>query len=457
MVEYTRNPDRRPRIVLVATAIILGVAAQGAVRLWRPVSLEESAPLALKPAIAAPISAAESATDEAIRFYCARVQRDPLEARSQTALAESYLQRARETGNEDALLPALAAARASLEAVPAARNAGGLMALAHAEFANHAFAAARQRAQELIELDPSKGEAHAILGDAALELGDYEAAAAAFEKMKRLQPENPGTETRLARHSIIRGKTAEAQNHFQRALTLLRELHSPPNETISWCLWQLGETAFGAADYALAESYQRQALATSPGYFRALGSLGRVRAARGDLAGGISFYEEAARVSPAIDYMAALGDLYTLAGRERDAAIRFDLVEQLGEHSRKIHGTPYDRKVALFLADHDRKLEQAYALARGEFEAGRHDVYGADALAWTAWKSGHLAAAQTAKQEALRLGTRDARFFYHAGRIAQGAGDQKNARVYLERALALSPMFDLGQSQAARGALEKLP
>jgi Tfp pilus assembly protein PilF len=54
-----------------------------------------------------------------------------------------------------------------------------------------------------------------------------------------------------------------------------------------------------------------------------------------------------------------------------------------------------------------------------------------------------------------RLGTREARLFYHAGMIARAAGDQKDARDYLQQALALSPQFDPLQASIARKALEE--
>ncbi|MBA3649934.1 MAG: tetratricopeptide repeat protein [Chthoniobacterales bacterium] len=395
----------------------------------------------------------EAATDSAIRFYAARVQRDPEDTRSQNALAEYYLQRVRETGNEDYLPLAIGAARASLDAVMAERNIGGLTALAHAEFSNHAFAAARDHALQLAQLNPGKSEPYAILGDASLELGDYDAAAEAFRKMQLFGEKNAGTETRLARLAILRGATGEARQHFDAALALLLALPEPPNETVAWCRWQLGEIAFASGDYVSAENYYRAALKNAPSYFRALGSMGRVRAARGDLPAAISFYEQAVRIVPVVEFMAALGDLYQLSGRSKDAAVRYELVEQLGEHSRKVHGTPYDRRIALFLADHDLKTEQAYALARGEFDAGRHDIYGADALAWTALKAGRIAEAQAAIKEALRLGTLDARLFYHAGMIARAGGDESGAAILLRRALALNPHFDPMQSEIARRAL----
>jgi len=56
-------------------------------------------------------------------------------------------------------------------------------------------------------------------------------------------------------------------------------------------------------------------------------------------------------------------------------------------------------------------------------------------------------------KEALRLGTRDARLFYHAGMIAQAAGDRSGAREYLKQALALNPQFDPMQATIAKRVL----
>jgi Tfp pilus assembly protein PilF len=56
---------------------------------------------------------------------------------------------------------------------------------------------------------------------------------------------------------------------------------------------------------------------------------------------------------------------------------------------------------------------------------------------------------------ALRLGTRDAQLYYHAGMIAQAAGEKAAARDYLQRALQLNPQFDPLQAAMARQALEQ--
>jgi hypothetical protein len=125
----------------------LGVITQLSVRHWSPAQLPESRSLATPMPLGAPIPADEAVTDQSIRFYSERVRLDPRDSRSQNTLSEYYLQRVRETGNEDYLPMAVSAARASLAAVSAARNLGGLTTLAHAEFSNHAFASARARAR----------------------------------------------------------------------------------------------------------------------------------------------------------------------------------------------------------------------------------------------------------------------------------------------------------------------
>ncbi len=445
----------RNNLMLVIAAIAAGVLAALALRSRAPIAAVAPAKIPANDFASAP-AAVETTTENTIRFYLARVRRDPEETRSQNALSELYLQRVRETGNEDFLLPALAAARASLGTVGPEQNLGGLAALTHAEFANHQFAAARDHALQLIELRPDQADFFATLGDACLELGEYSHALEAYGKTEQLGERNASSEIRRARLGVLRGDSSEAQKHLATALVFLRNLTEPPRETIAWCEWQNGEIAFANGEYFAAEKGQRDALATVPNDFRALGSLGRIYAAQGRSDEAIRYLTEAVRRAPSVDAMSALGDLYQLAGRADEARARYDLVAQIGEHTQKIHGTPYDRALANFYANHDLNPEEAYALASGEYAAGRRDIYGADVLAWTALKANRLPEAQAAIQEALKLGTLDARFFYHAGMIARATGDKARAKEYLQRALDLNPGFDPMQSQVARRALAEI-
>ena len=440
-------PIKIIRLAEVISLFILALALAGC-RSGSAISTTEPPAAQLLPSDAAVAA-------QTIRFLEDRVERDPEDFIAHNKLATQYLQRVRETGDVTYLNLAAKAAHASLATLPPEQNTGGLTVLAQVEYASHNFVAARDHALQLTRLEASKSYPYQILGDALLELGEYDQAEVAFHKMEQLGGIQGLTrvtiEQRMARLAAMHGDLNGAQRHFSNALTTALALPVPPRETVAWCHWQLGETAFSAGDYPTAERHYRDALNTFPDYFRALASLGRARAAQGDLAGAIEQYEHAVHIIPDPSFVAALGDLYKLAGREKDAAAQYSLVEKIGRLN-EFNGALYNRQLALFYADHDLKPETAYANASSEY-ALRRDIYGSDTLAWTALKAGHVAEAQTAIKEALHLGTKDARLFYHAGMIARAAGDQSSTREYLNRALTLSPQFDPLQAALARKVL----
>jgi tetratricopeptide (TPR) repeat protein len=415
----------------------------------QPTASAPPAPAALPPA--APLPADDDAAAGTVRFLEERVRSDPDDFVAHNKLTGYYLRKVQETGDMQYLELASRAARASLKSVPVEMNTGGLAGLAQAEYTAHNFAAARDHALRLKELEPRKSLSYMLLGEALLELGDYEQAQQAFSQMQKLGGGSFSVETRLARVDWLYGRMTAARDRYARALALALDEAVPSREVVAWCRWQLGEVAFARGDYETAERHYRESLTTYPDYYRALAALGRVRAAQGDLAGGIEQYEKVVRRLPDPVFVAALGDLYKLAGKEKEAAAQYALVEQIARLS-ALNGALYNRQLALFYADHDMKAQEAYALAAKEYEV-RRDIYGADALAWTALKAGKLEAAQKAIKEALRLQTEDARLLYHAGMIARATGDQNGARDYLKRALALSPQFDPLQAKLAREAL----
>lgn len=405
---------------------------------------------------AALIVADESSGEKEIRFYENKIKNDPEDFSANNKLAGLYLQKLRETGDIALLDLAFRAARASLESVPEVRNSGGIAALALAEFAAHDFTNSRDHALRLIELEPSKSYPQSMLGDALLELGEYEKAEIAYKKITLLDGgSSAASESRFARLAQLKGDNRAAQKHFAAALTLALSQSFPPRETTAWLRWQLGETAFSMGDYETAEKDFQDSLTTFPDYYRAVASLGRVRAAQNDLQGAIEQYEKVTRILPDPNYVAALGDLYEFSGREMEAKKQYELVEQIGRLS-ALNGALYNRQLALFYADHDLKAEDAYNLAAKEYEV-RRDIYGADALAWTALKAEKLNEAQAAIKDALRLGTQDARIFYHAGMIERAAGNNSEAASFLQKALRTNPSFDPLQSEKARAALKELP
>ncbi len=396
--------------------------------------------------------------NETIRFLEARVKNDPDDFIANNKLASEYLQRLRETGDITYLSLAAKAAKASLNTLPPEQNTGGLVATTQVEFASHEFTSALEHARRLIQIEPNKGYPFQFLGDSLLELGQYDEAEAAFKQMESLSGVQKFTrvaiEQRFARLALLRGDVQGCLRHFEVALKMANSMPEPPKETVAWCQWQIGETRFAGGDYEAAEKSYRDSLTTFPDYHRSLASLGRVRAARGDTTEAIELYEKVVKILPDPNYVASLGDLYKLTGRMQNAEDQYALVGTIG-HLSELSGVLYNRQLALFYADHDLKSDEAYQNAVNEYQT-RKDIFGADALAWTALKAGKLSEAQTAMKEALKLGTKDARLFYHAGMIENAAGNKDEAKRLLKLSLKTSPDFDPLQSVNAQSALEKL-
>jgi tetratricopeptide (TPR) repeat protein len=394
-----------------------------------------------------------------VRLLEDRLKRDSEDFVAANKLTGYYLQKLRETGDVTYVTLAKKTAQMSLATLPAEQNPGGLGALAQAEYAGHEFTAARDHAKQLTEIEPRKPLGHQILGDALLEIGDYASATAAFQKMEKLAATTaaalPAVEQRFARLDALHGDWTSARRRFTRALQIVLTQPAPSAEVVAWHYWQIGETHFATGDYATAEKRYRDALTAYPNYFRALAALGRTRAAQGDVADATECYEKVVRMLPDPIFLATLGDLYALAGHQEKASRQYVIVESAAKLN-AVSGALHNRQLARFYADHDMKAAEAYGMAKAEY-AERRDIYGADTLAWTAFKAGKLDEAQTAMKEALRLGTQDATLLYHAGMIECAAGERDLGKSHLEKALKLNPHFDERHAPLARAVLEAAP
>ncbi len=417
----------------------------------RDASIPSIAPTA-SPATIAETNAA--AADISIRYLEAQIRRNPEDFIAYNKLASYYLQRARETGDANYISLAGRAAHSSLDVLPAEQNAEALAALTRYEITSHDFARARERARELITLKPEKSEPYMLLGDALIELGDYDAAARAYEQMRQFADPNgdAACDARLSHQAFIKGDAKEAQRLLTSALALAERQAAISKEPLAWYHWQLGELEFARGDYKAAEHHYRDALEIFPDYFRALAALGRVRAANNDLPNAINFYEQAVQRFPDPAFVSTLGDLYQLGGRAADARAQYELVIAIARLS-QFNNQLYNRQLANFYADHDTHAEEAYTLAAREYET-RRDIYGADTLAWAALKAGKITEAQEAIKQALKFDTQDARLFYHAGMIAHAARNSHAAQENLTRALKLNPQFDSLQATIACRALK---
>jgi tetratricopeptide (TPR) repeat protein len=397
-----------------------------------------------------PVWAQSPAVDQTILRAQRLLQRNPRDATVYYRLGDAYMQKARETGDIAYIDLAEKTLRRGLEIAP--EHSGAARHLAYAMYMRHGFDEAAVQAQKAVTLDPADSHAYGILGDAYLEVGKYEAAAYTYQQMIQLQGDLYAY-SRLSGLKSLRGDTAGAVADLERAIQLGQAQERPP-ESIAWAMWQLGNELWALGQLPAAEASYLEALKTFPDYYRALAGLAQVRAAQQRYPEAVDLYRKAIAIVPLPDYAAALGDVYAKLGHPEDMQKQYDLVEYIG-YLNTLNKVLYNRELAYFYAEHDRKLPQALDLARRELEV-RQDIYAYDVLAWALYKNDRPQEALTAVMEALKLGTKDARLFFHAGMIHHRLADHEQARNYLRRALAANPYFHILHAEVAERTLQAL-
>ena len=360
-------------------------------------------------------------------------------------LAIIYIRRARETGDFSLNSKAEAAVNRALELKPDNYDAQKIQASLLLTF--HRFDEGLEAGKKLQPEHPQDAFVYGVLTDANVELGNYAEAIDSAQKMVDLRPNMES----YSRVSYIRSLHGDSDGAIE-AMSLAARIADPKNtEAQAWCLTHLGDEYFKVGRLAEAEKQYDAALTVFPNYHFALAAKGKIRAAFGDYENAVKFYTQAQERVPLTPTNIALGNIYTKTGKPDEAKKQYDLAEFIEQK----FGNLDQRTLALMWADQDTKLDEALAIAEKEHRR-RKDIFTADIYAWCLYKKGQFEAAQKAINEAMRLKTKDALFFYHAGMIEKGLGNKKAAADYLKKALDLNSAFDILQVEKAKAALKEL-
>ncbi len=376
-----------------------------------------------------------------IRFLEDRVRRDPEDITALNRLSGEYLRRFRRSGDDRDLVLASTVAEQSIKSVPAAQNSAGLAARARAVFALHGFASARDMAAQLVESEPGKRYPFEILGDALLELGDYDHAADAYKKMEAFGDADINTETRLARLDLIHGDTAAARRRLESSVEMARAISPPAPDVLAWCLVQSGQLAFNSGDWAAAERDYTAALQARPGDWSAVDHMAELRAAQKRYDDAVLLYLPLIQRVPRPELCQALGDVYAAMGKTDEAKQWHAKALEKYLAAVAAGSTHYDHHIAGFYSDTEPNAVEAVRWAKKDLQS-RHSVYAYDALGCALYQAGDYKPAAQATDQALAQGTRDAHLLYHASLIYYRAGDAIKAKDCLRRAGEANPKFN---------------
>jgi tetratricopeptide (TPR) repeat protein len=372
--------------------------------------------------------------DQQIEVYQKNAQLNPTDVTNLNRLSYAFIQKVRQTADASFGGSAEQLLNKALTIDP--KNYESLYYLALVQMSQHRFLDAKKSALSAISVEPSNSDAYGALGDATYELGQYEECAAAYQKMLDRRP-STASYSRAAYYRKLVGDISGAADLLKRAYELA-DYNDPENR--AWCLFQLGNLAFGAGKLDEAEKLYSMAVEIFPNYYNALAGLAKVNAALGKIESSINYYQKAIAIVPMPEFVSALGDVLTAAGRSQEAKRQYDLVEFIGNLS-KINKEIYNRQLALFYADHvEQKRNDALKMAEVELKF-RKDIYGYDAYAWCLFKTSRYGEAAESMQKALKMKTPDAMLYFHAGMISSALNRNAEARKYLQKALELNPHF----------------
>jgi tetratricopeptide (TPR) repeat protein len=394
-----------------------------------------------------PLNARATAADRQIQIAQAKIKNFPVSPDGYNLLASAYMQKARETGDFGFNARAETTLNRSLEIAPDDSSALILRSILLLTY--HRFREALEEAKRAQVRGRENPDLYGVMTDALVELGDYPAAVKAAQKMMDLRPDSAS----YSRASYLRALHGDLEGAIEAMVVAVEAANARNAEHAGWYRVHLGLDLMNAGKRAEGEREFDIALETFPNYHTALAAKARARVAAGDFDGAIQFYRRAQARVPSPEVVIPLGDLYSKLGRVGEAKQQYELVDFIERQA--AGNSTYSRQLALFWADHDMKLDEALEIMRRE-RVARADIYTSDALAWCLFKRGKFAEAKESIEQAMKLGTRDARILYHAGMIYDALNDRQRAVKYLKLALDADFSFDVLQADAAKLKLIEL-
>lgn len=425
-------------VVVVAAALLFGAGA----------FLRPQVGTGAAPPPAAPVAQAGPGRDFAASVARAqqRLREVPGDYVTWAELGLAYVQQARITADPSYYPKAQGAFESSLR-VRRDGNALGLVGLGALAAARHDFAGALVQGRRALAVDPYSAPAYGVVGDALVELGRYDEAYRAIQRMVDLRPDT-SSYARASYTWELRGDLTRARQALELALEV-----APSSDDAGFTLYYLGELAWNAGDLATAESRYAEGIRRAPDYLPLREGRAKVLAARGRTAEAVAVYRDLVTRIPQPAYVTEFGDLLAATGDRAGAEQQYALV-RAEQRLLRNNGVDTDLELALFDADQGRGAD-ALAAARKTY-ALRRGVFAEDALGWALHAAGRDAEALPHARAARRLGTRSALLRYHLGAIEFALGRRMAARRDLAAALAINPHFSTLHAPAARAMLGRL-
>jgi tetratricopeptide (TPR) repeat protein len=352
--------------------------------------------------------------------------------RDYAALGNTYLARARETGDPAFYTRADRAFSIALRSAPA--SVDGLVGAGTLAGTRHDFAEQLRLGTRARRVAPALARPLTVLADAQIELGRYGQAAKTVQRLVNLKPSLPA----YARVSYYR----ELHGDVRGAISAMRFAISAGGapESTAYVETLLGDLELARGRIDSARDAYRSALRDFRDFPQALTGLARIDAAGGHLRRAAARLRRSTDRLPLTTALTLLAEVERAIGNAR--AARADLAAARVQHRllRRSRTLP-DAEAVLFEANHGSPA-RAVELGRRVWRLAP-SIRSADALGWALTRAGRPGAGLIWARRALGAGSMDPTFRLHAGLAALRSGRRDEAERYLTAAVrgaaALSP------------------
>lgn len=365
-----------------------------------------------------------------------KIKDNPSDIKSLLTLTSLYIQEGRATGNlsyyNDA---AIKCVNGVLKTEPG--NFEGLTFKSMILLSEHRFDEGIVVAQQVQKTNPYNAFVYGLLVDANVELGNYEAALKAADKMISLRPDLRSY-SRIAYMREIHGDLSGAIE----AMKLAVDAGAPGDENTEWCRIQLGKLYEQTGKVKEAKMHYTIAVNNRPGYPYALAGLARIAAEEKNYVKALSLYQQADSMIPDHSFKEGMGEVYTLIGDLAKAKI---IAAEILSYMKKISGKENaaqneDHEMAhayMGIENYDKALE--YALL--EYKRRPTNIEVNETVAIVYYRKGEYAKALPYINTALKTNCKKPELLCQAGLIYAKNGDKVKAKTFLEFALKNNPLI----------------
>ena len=361
------------------------------------------------------------------------IKNDPGDTKSMIALANLFLLEARVTANYPYY--DMAALKYVNDVLAKDKNNFEALSLKSMVYlSQHHFAEALTMAKTASAINPYNAFIYGVLVDGYVEMGYYDSAVMAAEKMMSIRPDLRS----YARAAYLREIHGDYPGAIE-AMKLAIDAGMPGDESTEWARVQLGHLYENIGDRENAAIMYATSLSERPGYVQALAGKARLAVASKDYGRAISWYQQADSLVNDFSFKEEMIDVYQLAGdNEKSATIAKMVIDEMNKNAvaatDQSIGHYADKELAyayLKMRNFDKALE--HALAEYNRRPGNIDVN--ETLAWVYYHKGNYAKALPYIKTALKTNSKNPLLLSRAGLIFKKAGDHVSAKYYLQESL----------------------